>query len=125
MAGLSRYYRSAEPLPPPYKSHNAKRGWFVLVFDVIMQWVYCEEISKYKCRQSTFFPKKEICPKKRGNTGDLAESWNKGDSCLIKETWTHWSGVCNIIYYQSSLLVTFIKYQSLRNSTTNTSVCTR
>jgi len=24
----------------PYKSHNAKRAWFVLVFDVIMQWVY-------------------------------------------------------------------------------------
>jgi len=24
----------------PYKSHNAKRTWFVLVFDVIMQWVY-------------------------------------------------------------------------------------
>jgi len=25
---------------PPYKSHNAKRAWFVLDFDVIMQWVY-------------------------------------------------------------------------------------
>ena len=24
----------------PYKSHNAKRTWFVLVFDVIVQWVY-------------------------------------------------------------------------------------
>ena len=24
----------------PYKSHNAKRAWFVLVFDVIMQCVY-------------------------------------------------------------------------------------
>ena len=22
-------------------SHNAKRAWFVLVFDVIMRWVYC------------------------------------------------------------------------------------
>jgi len=22
----------------PYKSHNPKRAWFVLVFDVIMQW---------------------------------------------------------------------------------------
>jgi len=36
MAGLSRYYRSRTP----YKSHNAKHTWFVLVFDVIMQWVY-------------------------------------------------------------------------------------
>ena len=25
----------------PYKSHNAKRGWFVLVFDVIMLQAYC------------------------------------------------------------------------------------
>ena len=24
----------------PYKSHNAKRTWFVLVFDIFMQWVY-------------------------------------------------------------------------------------
>jgi hypothetical protein len=35
-AGLSRYYRSADP----YKSHNAKRGWFILVFDVIMLQAY-------------------------------------------------------------------------------------
>ena len=28
----------------PYKSHNAKRTWFVLVFDVIMQWVYSNTI---------------------------------------------------------------------------------
>ena len=26
---------------PPYKSQNAKRGWFVLVFDVIMLQAYC------------------------------------------------------------------------------------
>ena len=25
---------------PPYNSHNVKRTWFVLDFDVIMQWVY-------------------------------------------------------------------------------------
>ena len=30
----------------PYKSHNAKRGWFVLVFDVIMQWVYWVKVSR-------------------------------------------------------------------------------
>ena len=36
IAGLSRCYRSADP----YKSHNAKRTWFVFV--VIMQWVYME-----------------------------------------------------------------------------------
>jgi len=29
----------------PYKSHNTKRAWFVLVFDVIMQWVYYKDIT--------------------------------------------------------------------------------
>jgi len=36
MAGILRYYRSADP----YKSHNAKRDWFVLVCDVIMLQAY-------------------------------------------------------------------------------------
>ena len=36
MGRLSRYYRSADPC----KSHNANRAWFVLAFDVILQWVY-------------------------------------------------------------------------------------
>jgi len=26
----------------PYKSHNAKHGWFVLVCDVIMLQAYCQ-----------------------------------------------------------------------------------
>ena len=33
----------------PYKSHNAKRAWFVLVFDVIMQWIYCLRITLVNC----------------------------------------------------------------------------
>jgi len=33
-------YHSIIAQRTPYKSHNAKRAWFVLVFDVIMQWVY-------------------------------------------------------------------------------------
>jgi len=32
MAGLSQYCPSVDPS----KSHNAKRAWFVLVFDVIL-----------------------------------------------------------------------------------------
>ena len=35
-----RDYRGIIAWRTPYKSHNAKRGWFVLVFDVIMLQAY-------------------------------------------------------------------------------------
>jgi len=33
-------YHSIVTQRTPYKSHNAKGAWFVLVCDVIMQWIY-------------------------------------------------------------------------------------
>jgi len=54
--------------------HNAKRGWFVLVSDVIMQWVYylqaCNELDifKYKVLLFIFFNVKiQSCIQLRDN----------------------------------------------------------
>ena len=35
-----RFYHGIMAQQTPYKSHNAKRGWFVLVFDDIMLQAY-------------------------------------------------------------------------------------
>ena len=43
---MANYHGIIAHRTPPYKSHNAKRAWFVLVFDVITQWVYLVSFSQ-------------------------------------------------------------------------------
>ena len=77
------YYHGIIAQRTPYKSHNGKGSWFVLVFDVIMLQAY--SVTKHTFNTSIFRPLSDVRPSGTCNAWTKASvNWGKtgNNNCL-------------------------------------------